>query len=275
VAPSPIPAPLPPWARTLLQVAPFISQGLQYVLEYIGEAHPSDSPTPTQWRRFQLTFERIGNIVPRDRAATTLDFVKMTSGGADSNWTPGDEDTMRNNVLALGTGWCAHMNPTHHWLDAREYLMQFTPLPVNPDSGYVDHPFEPSGAPIWANTYNLAGSEASGHYQAPQIACTHTDKTAYPMHWGRSYWPFPSGGLISSLNDQFDPTFVDAWGAAIHQMYANLMTAQIFPCTPTTRIQKAYARGLLTTTAVQVDSVPDVVRRRRPSQTSHRFSQGL
>lgn len=265
--PSPIPAPLPPWARTLLQVAPFISAGLQEVLQYFGEAHDATSSTPSQWRRVQLTAELIGNVNSRDRASTTLDFAKMTAGGVDPNWTAGDETALRNGVLGMITDWASYMTALAHWTTASEYRMQFNPLNITP-------PLVPSGPPIWTNTYNLAGTQAPPSLQPPQVAATTTDKTAYPKHWGRNYWPYPDHNKVSPTG-HWTAAMCDGFGSALAGRYATLMAAQIFPVTVVTQIQKAPARGLLTVTQLQMDDVPDVIRRRRPSQTTHRYDSAF
>jgi hypothetical protein len=110
---------------------------------------------------------------------------------------------------------------------------------------------------------------AATQYGAPQCAMTHTEKTTYPRHWGRAYWPFVGSQLIAP-SGHFDTVHVDAHAAALQSVYHNLMVAEFFPCVPTTMALKVPSRNLLGITSIQVDNVADVVRRRRTHQTTYK-----
>jgi hypothetical protein len=104
---------------------------------------------------------------------------------------------------------------------------------------------------------------------ATQVAMSVTEKTAFPGHWGRFYLPL-SGGSDFTSTRRFDTATVDSVANAVGACYATLQTAEFFPVIPVTQVDKTPARGLLQVTDVQVDDVPDVVRRRRLSQTTYR-----
>jgi hypothetical protein len=52
--------------------------------------------------------------------------------------------------------------------------------------------------------------------------------------------------------------------------YGALMAAEFFPVVPVTQVDKLASRGLLTVQEIQVDNVPDVIRRRRIAATGYR-----
>lgn len=257
MAPSPIPAPLPPWARALLQVAPLIPTGLQFALEYIEEMFSSDSPTPGQWRHVQIVFEHVGNTEPKDRYVTGLDIANITNGSIDNSWTDADYTVVQGQLDTLIGAFRTHMATTMKCLEVRYYVRQFNPLTLAT-------PYPPSGPPERIYPMGQAGLVAGTVNVPPQIAHTHTERTAYPRHWGRSYWP----GLAATkylATGQLDAATTTALGTAVDSAYTTLQNQEFFPVVPVTQIDKAPARGLLTVDKIAVDDIPDVIRRRRPS----------
>lgn len=264
VPPSPIPAPLPPWARALLQALPFITAGLQEVLQFIGSLDTAEATQPDEWRHVQIGFELVSNTDSADRYVTTMDIVNITNGQVDSSWTAGDYDYVDGIIGGLVTGYMAYTNNNLRHIDRKYYRRLFNPLT---DS----KPFPPVGPPEHTVLGGTIGTMTQP-YPAPQVSATSTDRTTYPKHWGRNYWPLPGPSNFTSTG-HLSPTFVDALGALVHDAYNSLMVGEMFPVTPVTQIQGAPARALLTTTAVQVDDVPDVVRRRRPKHPTHKYFQ--
>jgi hypothetical protein len=64
----------------------------------------------------------------------------------------------------------------------------------------------------------------------------------------------------------------------VHDAFQNLMSEEFFPVVPITQIQtggpssgSVPTRALLTMSGVQMDDVPDVQRRRRPENATHRM----
>lgn len=260
VPPSPIPAPLPPWARTLLQLVPLITAGLQEALQYIGTMNDNTGTANSEWRRVLLTGKPVGSVDAADNWVTTMDLVNITNGTIDNSWTSGDYSTTDAILQSLCSGWAAHMNSHHTFVDIRYYRMAFNPL-TDP------RPFQKTGPPDHIAVAPYVGQ--AGGTQAPQVAMTTTDRTAYPKHWGRNYWPHPVPTFATDGMHILQAT-VDAWATALGGFYGNLMTAQFFPVTVVTQVDKVPTRGLLTTSALQVDNVYDVVRRRRTHQTTYR-----
>src|SRR4051812_35863063 len=106
---APIPAPLPPWARWLIQVLPLVSAGVQASLDYIGDMEHTAAVSPDEWRRYVYHFHDPSNIDQADVAVTTFDIVHVTGGGIDSSWTEGDYTTVDGQLDALIAAWCTHM----------------------------------------------------------------------------------------------------------------------------------------------------------------------
>lgn len=260
MAPSPIPAPLPPWARALLQVAPWIPGGLQEALEYIGNLFDATDPQPSAWMHIQAVGAPVGSTERADDFVTTFDIVNITGGQVDSSWTASDTSTVNGALGQLLIAWAAVMSDEYTWKELRFYKRFFNDLSV-------EEPYAKSGPPQIVYPWAIAGAATT--QQAPQVAITSTDRTTYPRHWGRNYWPHPhpsntaGTGYIASAS-------VDAIANMVHTAYATLMAAEFFPVVPVTQIDNARARGLLTVTSVQVDNLYDVIRRRRPEKATYR-----
>lgn len=254
MAPTPIPAPLPPWARFLLQVAPFITAGLQAVLEHLGEMHHAASPTPDEWRRVQAVGAPTGSTDPRARFVTTFDFVNITNGAIDNSWTQADHDAVNAQLQPLLGAWASRMTTGIQFNELRFYRMQFNPL-TDPNT------FVKSGSPTFVYPAVHVGSAANPP-MAPQVSLTSTDRTPYPKHWGRNYWPWPSSTQIGA-NALATSSAVNGLAAAVESCYAALASSEFFPVVPVSQVDKVVTRGLLGVTNVQVDDVFDVIRRRR------------
>ena len=269
VAPSPIPAPLPPWAKWLLQVAPLIAQGLQLALDHIGPLSDSAQPTPSEWRHLQVVGSPQSSVDPGERFVTTFDVVNITGSKVDSSWTQQDYDLVASNLDALLLAISTHMAVEARWQELRFYRRLFNPVGTTDEHGR-DAPYAKSGPPTIIYPMNRVGSLADA--QAPQVAITTTDRTPYAKHWGRNYWPWP-GAPTCSPTGRITTTIVNAYATALHTFYDTLMRAEMFPVVTVTSINKTPARGLLGVSEIQVDDVFDVIRRRRSSSTLLRVVQ--
>ena len=263
MAPGPIPAPLPPWAKALLQIAPFIPSLWQGALDYFGEMFDGTEETPSSWRHIQMVFADSGNADPRDRMVTTLDVANITGGAIDGTWTDADYTTVQAIVGQLATGWTTGFGQGRlRHLENRYYVSAFNPL-SDP------RPFMRGGSPERIFPGTAVGGASSAAIMQNQCSFTTTERTVYPRHWGRNYWPFPHNGLLS-LQGGIATANVDALAQLVHDRYEDLMDAEFFPVVPITQVDKQPARGLLTVSEIQVDNVPDVIRRRRIAATGYR-----
>lgn len=219
---------------------------------------------PDEWRHVQCVFENVGNTEAAERYITTVDVVNITNGSIDSTWNDTDYTQCDNGISALCTAALAHMDSNVRCVERRYYRRVFNPLTIAA-------PFPPSGPPERIIPDSRAGALTPTNGMARQVAMTSTDRTAYPRHWGRNYWPVPSAQTIGPTG-QFATITVDTFASALEAAYELLAASEFFPVVVVTQVQKAPVRGLLTTSQVQVDSLPDVVRRRRPRFAAHKLA---
>jgi hypothetical protein len=258
--PSPIPAPLPPWARALLQLEPFIQPFLLNFVEHLAALKAADDPAPDEWRHVQCIFRDPADDDTRNICVTTFDIVNITGGAVDSTWTTGDYDTVEFFLDAICANWATHMQPRFRLVEKRYYRKTFNPL-------VIEKPFPPGGPPVHISTTQHNGT-ATGN-MPPQVAVTSTDKTPYRRHWGRNYWPAPAG-ITCDATGRIGTSVVDAFALTLQDQYAGMMQAEFFPVVPVTQVDKVPTRGLLTLSEIQVDNVFDVQRRRRSHLATHK-----
>lgn len=263
--PSAIPAPLPPWAKVLIQVAPFIPAGLQFVLDHFGEMFDSSNANPGSWRHFQLVFADPTNLEVADRSVTGIDIANITGGGLDSTWTDADYTAVITELDTMILAWAPLMDSTHRCVEIRSYVRQFNPVTTA-------EPFTKTGPPERIYSRSVQGTATAA--QPPQIAVTTTERTAYPKHWGRNYWPAPATSTIDSKG-YIKQASVDTFGPAIKDAYARLMAKEFFPVVPVVQIEGTPARGLLTVHSLQMDNLFDVQRRRRFKKATYKYNQPI
>lgn len=267
LAPSPIPAPLPPWARFLVQVAPLISAGLQAALEYLEEMQPSTASVPDEWRHIQVISEPVTATHSADNCVTTFDVVNITSGAIDSSWTDADYTAVQAALNTACVSWATKMSNSMRFKEMRFYRRVFTPVPDPVPPKPWPPAFERVGEP--ERIFSMSAVGAVTTHQASQVAMTSTDITPYARHWGRNYWPRPSSSMVGPTG-YIGSADVDFLVQLVQSLYADWMGNEFYPVVPVTQIQAAPARGLLGVSAVQVDNVFDVQRKRRLHTTTYR-----
>lgn len=129
------------------------------------------------------------------------------------------------------------------------------------DEGYPMH-----GPPIRITGKSLVGTN-SGFRGADQVSATITSKTASRKHWGRIYLPGIKNSLIEGTYGRFTTAYVDAMGLA----YRTLVNSLAAAAGGVYELGVWSPRGLafLNTTSVQVDDIPDIIRRRRAKQAAY------
>jgi hypothetical protein len=254
---------LPPWARALLQLAPFISGYLADLLEHIGEMKDATAPDQNSWRHVQVVYHPTGSTDAADEWIMGFDIANITGGVLDSTWTPADYTAVGTPMITMLNALLAGQHIQCTRKEARFYRRAFNPL------SNAQNPFAPSGPP--ENVASWTGVGTGTGYSPAQVAISVTEKTTYPRHWGRMYIPgVEVGDITGALH--IPATRVDAIAQAVHDCYAAWMAAEFFPVVPVTQVLGAPTRGLLTVTEVQVDDVYDVIRRRRAHTTTYRKS---
>jgi hypothetical protein len=217
--------------------------------------NPADDPNPGEWRRFEVIYENQVTHLSPDRVNIGFDFANITGGGLDSSWTDADRNLVAGQLETLVLDWAAYSHTQLKATQLRCYRRAFNPYSNS-------KPFQISGPPeaVWA-------LDVPGELPAPmpyQVAFTHTEITTYPHHWGRVYWPAVSFSGTGIVNDGIaSQAMVDAWANAVHGVYNSLAGSEMYAIVPTTTALGVPSRNLLGVTAIQVDDIFDIQRRRR------------
>lgn len=250
MAPSPIPAPLPIWAKVILQLAPFAAG---FLYDLATHASSSSDVDALEWRRIHCRFDNLGSSDAADDAYVTFDLVNITGGNVDSSWTTSDYTTCEALFDTFWGSVASYQAANCKLIEYRWYRRKF--------NDYGDsQPFQKMGPPERVTTKSIVGTGAN--QLPPQAALSVSERTAFPGHWGRFYIPGistlqvgPTGRPVSSC--------YNAAASASQTLYAGLGTAEFYPVVPVTQVNKQPNRGLLTVSSIQVDDTFDVIRSRR------------
>lgn len=248
-------------ARWLLRAAEqSIPAGLAYLATQLA-----DNPQAAEnlaWLRFHVRGTRATPAgLSEDKAEFKVDVLNITAGDVDTTWTTGDYTTVHNAVYAMGTALLPFISPSFSFTEIVGYTMRFNPA-MDPA-----HPFAPTGPPVWVALNTRAGTGTG--VQAYQVAGTVTLKTGWPKHWGRMYLPnVPTNAL--DTNGRLTSAYRTGVSAAVRACHSTLGDAGFYPVIPVTQLNKVPWHGLLGVDVIQVDDVPDVIRRRRAKQTGAR-----
>jgi len=225
------------------------SAGLAYLDShgYLSLFDETDEQGQLEWRRLHLVYNRTSPTgTTEDVALCTFDLVNFTDGEVDPTWTSGDYTAAE----ALFNTWWTSMKalaPTGIILkEYRWYRAAFG---------------EQSGPPQRVTTVNVAGTVAATTTTAFQIAMSVTELTCLPRSWGRFYHPGVNDAQLDNYG-RWLSTAIDGVADYTEILYNGLYAAQLVPCVPSEA-----AQTLLNVQAIQVDDIPDVVRRRRAKMT--------
>lgn len=255
-----LPTPLPAWAKALLQIAPFVTS---YLIDQIS--YGAQDQDPLVWAHAQTRIQRnTPTGTSEDYALMTFDIVNVTGGAVDNTWTSTDWTQVSTAVSAFLSSLRGSMTTNHVMVDTRYYLRQFNAMTES-------KPFADTGPPSFVKSEgpNAGTIAAAGHTLPYQAACTITERTPWPKHWGRIYVPGVDAAQVDA-NGRWTSTVRSAFATAYQTMVTSLQANGFFPVVPVTQVDKVPTRGLLNVTQVSVDDVPDVQRRRRPRQVAAR-----
>lgn len=260
--PGPITWPLSPLVLWGIRLSGAISAAIYQGLIQEDEEAPAD----LEWRRVEYQFSRPAPTgFSEDRAFIGFDVLNTSGTGPLGDWAGGD----LNDLAAAFDEWWAAVRP---WLtsnvayvERRIYRRSFRTV-MTPTQR-----FEPSGPPVHVAVPApaQAGTASGAQYLPFQVAASVTEKTGLPRHWGRFYMPGVPGQYMD-VNGRLTTAYVDALANATAELYDDLYDFNLAPIVPVTQIDGSLCKVLLGVTSVQVDSTPDVIRRRRPKSTSYR-----
>lgn len=186
----------------------------------------------------------IGRGTGNDPAEIHFDWLNMTGGAPDDTWTTGDFTTMETALLTWYTSMKVYLSPSWNLQEIRWYREGEGVVAPNPAIRVL-----PSGT---------AGTASFGSLP-PQVACSITFRTASRKSWGRTYWPL---GALNSSGDiaagRFSNTLVDAVAGFTNTLVTSAASNDFYLV-----VTSKTKHALLVVESVEVDNVPDVIRRRR------------
>jgi len=229
------------------------------------EHFSKQTPEPElEWRRLVVEFTRStpsGTV--EDKAHITFDLMNVTGGSLDTSWTGADFVACEGFLDQWWTTVKPFVSSTHSITAYRWYRMKFA------DTMTVKNRFALTGPPVRVQTKSMPGTD-SATVLPYQIALSVTEKTCVPKHWGRFYLPGLTPGAMTTTNGRWASAVVTAIANATAELYEDWFQADFQPVVPVTQWDKVLQGGLLTVEKLQVDDIPDVIRRRRPRQPTIR-----
>lgn len=221
-----------------------------------------DADDALEWRHLQVVQTRgtpTGTV--EDKAIMTFDLLNLTASAPGSNWSSGDYTTAESRFSTFLTACLGSISQDATFSQYRWYRRKFA-VPMT-----EDHRFEDAGPPDRITNISLVGTGSTGKMPY-QVAMSITEKTPWPRHWGRFY--IPSLALSLAADGRFGSSFMTtastAAGVLLNALHDDLTPLVV----PSTQQDKVLAGYLLGVTSIQVDDIPDVVRRRRAKQPAVR-----
>lgn len=227
-----------------------------------------------KWVRYVTRCEDQISQDPADDAYFKIDVVNYTGGSIDQTWTDADLDSVATKISdELIFNYRDYMQPSKRFTELKAYSMQFNDLPPpGVEDPLEEKAFADSGPPleIWPLSYTGNGTG----FQAPQVASSVTLMTPLRRHWGRFYLPWPAGSYVEQ-SGQFNGTAVAAICGHVDALAQQLADSEFYMVVPSTQEKKAPLYALQSVTGVRVDSVFDIIRRRRTETAASKVTHDI
>lgn len=190
-----------------------------------------------------------GSFSARERGMVGVHWLNTTGGDLDVTWTSADFALVETGFETMWTAITSKIGPDCRLVEHRWYPFGPGAVPPTP--------------PSRVTTLATPKVGSSGFTGAHQICSTVTFRTPLRRHWGRMYIPYQGsgynpGGVLSS-------TDVDTLANAANAYFKSGVANGLTPC-----VYDRIRKSCLGITAVEVDQIPDVIRRRRPRTTAYR-----
>jgi len=259
-----LPAAALPWAKLAKYGLRAAGEAWAIYEAYLAGEHVKD-PVVGEWRQLQWHFTRSTPAGrSEDRAIMTFDFFNVTDNDWDSTWTTADYTAVETPALTCWNALKGVVQSNHTLVEMRWFRRSFREV-MTPSVR-----FNPSGPPERITPVGTSGSlSTTGGNAIYQAACSITEVGPLPGHWGRTYLPGVSATNVDA-SSRFITTCCDAVATAVQTWYSAAWTAQLIPCIATTQLNKNLGGFITPVLEIHVDDVPDVIRRRRPKQTTYR-----
>jgi len=268
--PAAITSPIPTWKK-MLSTWERVAVGAYDALYDV--TFRTDTDAETEWRKVVLKFDRVQpSGLSDDSALIAFHIQNWTSGHPDASWTTTDYTQCEAALDEFMTSMQFWYGITHTFKGYWWYRMNFA---EDMDVGGVAKPdskrFAFTGPPTRVTPKTQAGT-ASGVSLPYQCALTITLQTAAPHHWGRVYFPGIATSMLETSADigRYDDAKIQGIANAAAELVDDLNTNQLFLVIPTTQTNKVLGGKLQTVSGVQVDDIPDIIRRRRARNPAYR-----
>jgi len=218
------------------------------------------------WMHWQFYFTRAtptGTV--EDAAIIGWDIVNLTSGVVDYTWDSADFTAVNNKLFAFWTSMKPYTSAEYRLASIKAYERRFA-QPIT-----ATEKFQDSGAAKFVNNFASEPGSNAGEALPYQVALSVTEKTPLRRHWGRFYWPGASESM-SGPAGRWTSSTVTGVRAAAETLYSDLYDLQFPVVVASTQSDKVFNGRLVGVTEVQVDDIPDVIRRRRAKQPAIRSS---
>lgn len=211
------------------------------------------SAAPSWGQYVQNVFEMkdyTNTFSTRERGMFGIHWINTTAGALDTSWIAADYTSVESAIQTMWTALAAKIGNDIRLVEHRWYSFGPTVVKPNPPSRVTT-----LGTPLVGSAANTVPH---------QSACTVTLRTALRRHWGRFYLPL--NNVIDGAGGQIYSTSVDAIATAARTMLMAPGTSQgVLPVVWDRNARRAYG-----VTAIESDSVPDIIRRRRPRTTGYK-----
>src|SRR4051794_12973590 len=185
-----------------------------------------------------------GAFNTRERGMYGIHWINTTGGDLDTTWTTADFTAVEAAQAAFWAAQASRISNGCRLVEPRWYKYGPNINPPNPPTR------------ITTLATPLVGTHSSAFPH--QIACTATIRTPIRRHWGRIYLPLGSASVTGS--GQLSPGTHALIAADVKNMLVTGPGAQgIVPV-----VYDRNRKSALGMTELEVDSVLDVIRRRRP-----------
>lgn len=199
-------------------------------------------------RRLSVYLDRTAVEVGMDPAFIHFDILNTTSGSPDDTWITSDYTTCES---AFQIAWNTFASYVTNGVKPTQYIWHRIGTGVS----------KPNPA---ERTITVALTTAvGGGTVMPQQASSITFRTGARRNWGRTYLPLGSAGLTSA--GRLGNTAVDAITTTMNGMVTTLATGDFHLVVVSKPLSSS-----LNVEQVEVDNVPDVIRRRRFKRSTYK-----
>lgn len=200
-------------------------------------------------RRLTLVLDRTAVEAGLDPAVMHFDILNMTGGNPDDTWTTGDFTTCEGYAKTMMSSLATYMQTNH---SVTQYVWHRVgtgvPKPNPAERIFID------------------GSPVVGSGGAPELQCAAsiTFRTGVRKSWGRTYLPFGASLLAAR---RLSVAQCNGIGGAVNTFVTSLAASDFHLV-----VVSGTLNSSLNVEKIEVDDVPDVIRRRRHK---HKVNQYL